>query len=272
MYSVISKVKRALWFKGTPLHFYIFDPRKINEHNPDFRMLTNDTFIISEYFRSIQGEGNYAGANSLFVRFQHCNLRCLWCDTKYTWNKHSGAHRLFTETELKQLILEQAAPHVIFTGGEPALYRLDKLLVPEKKFHVETNGTIIPNRALELRMEDGTVFSRDAMDETVIAGFNWVVSPKLSNSFQEVNEEAIRFWAGNDWCIFKFIAKNQNDLTEIGSFVEDYKIARQKVYIGLEGTTPESQIRPDLVDEIIQLGFHFSPRLHVMLWKNVRGK
>lgn len=258
--------------KGTPIHFYIFAPQKLIENNPDFRMLTDDTFFISEYFRSIQGEGNYTGANSLFVRFQHCNLRCLWCDTKYTWNKHSGAHRLYTTEELQQIIAENAAPHVIFTGGEPALYRLDKLVIPDKKFHVETNGTIIPNQTLDIRMEDGTVFSREAMDEELISKFNWVISPKLSNSFQEINEEAIVFWAKNDWCIFKFIAKNQNDLKEIGLFVEKYDIARQKVYIGLEGTTLESQIRPDLADEIINLGYNFSPRLHVMLWKNVRGK
>ncbi|MDP2338212.1 MAG: 7-carboxy-7-deazaguanine synthase QueE, partial [Bacteroidota bacterium] len=61
--------------------------------NPDFQ----NTYYISEYFQSIQGEGNYTGANSFFIRFQHCNLRCTWCDTKYTWNKHSGAHQLFTD-------------------------------------------------------------------------------------------------------------------------------------------------------------------------------
>ncbi|MDP2338085.1 MAG: hypothetical protein Q8N05_16895, partial [Bacteroidota bacterium] len=170
------------------------------------------------------------------------------------------------------IITENPAAHVIFTGGEPTLYRLDKLVVPDKKFHVESNGTIIPSQALNFQMEDGTLFSREAMDERVISKFNWVISPKLSNSFQEINEEAIVFWAKNEWCIFKFIAKNSNDLTEISAFTTKYDIATQKVFVGLEGTTLESQVKPDLVDKIINLGFNFSPRLHVTIWRNVRGK
>jgi organic radical activating enzyme len=121
-------------------------------------------------------------------------------------------------------------------------------------------------------MDDGSVFSRGAMDEKVISKYNWVISPKLSNSFQEINEEAIVFWAKNEWCIFKFIAKKSSDLTEINDFIDRYAIERGKVFVGLEGATLESQIKPGLVDEIINFGFHFSPRLHVMLWGNVRRK
>ncbi|MDP3431870.1 MAG: 7-carboxy-7-deazaguanine synthase QueE [Bacteroidota bacterium] len=235
-------------------------------------MLTDNIFYVSEYFRSIQGEGNYAGVNSLFIRFQHCNLKCLWCDTKYTWNKHSGLHILYTQTEIKKVVAENTATHVILTGGEPSLYRLDKLDVQGKKFHVESNGTIIPTHPLNIQMDDGSVFSRGAMDEKVISKYNWVISPKLSNSFQEINEEAIVFWAKNEWCIFKFIAKKGSDLTEINDFIDRYAIERAKVFVGLEGATLESQIKPGLVDEIINFGFHFSPRLHVMLWGNVRRK
>jgi organic radical activating enzyme len=230
------------------------------------------TYYVSEYFQSIQGEGNYAGANSFFVRFQHCNLRCSWCDTKFTWHKYSGAHKLFTQTELQRTISENPASHVIFTGGEPALYQLDKLALPGKKFHVESNGTIIPGQPLNITMEDGTVFSREAMDEKVISKFNWVISPKLSNSFQEINEEAIVYFAKKDWPIFKFVAKNKNDLIEINEFISNYSVPRQRVFVGLEGTTLESQIRPEMVDDIINSGFNFSPRLHVMLWGNSRGK
>ena len=235
-------------------------------------MLTDYTYYISEYFQSIQGEGNYSGVNSLFIRFQHCNLRCSWCDTKFTWNKYSGAHKLFTQTELQKVISESQAPHVIFTGGEPTLYQLDKLVLPGKKFHVESNGTIIPSQSLNIRMEDDTVFSREAMDEKVISEFNWVISPKLSNSFQEINEEAIVFFAKKDWSVFKFVAKNKADLIEINDFTNKYSVNRQKVFVGLEGTTLESQIRPEMVEDIINSGFNFSPRLHVMLWGNTRGK
>jgi organic radical activating enzyme len=235
-------------------------------------MLTEYTYYISEYFQSIQGEGNFAGVNSFFIRFQHCNLRCCWCDSKFTWNKYSGTHKLFNQAELQKVISENQAEHVIFTGGEPTLYQLDKLVLQGKKFHVESNGTINPSQSLNIRMEDGTVFCREAMDERIISEFNWVISPKLSNSFQEINDEAIVFFAKKEFSVFKFVAKNSADLNEISRFATNYSIARHKVFVGLEGTTLESQIRPEMVEDIISSGFNFSPRLHVMLWGNTRGK
>jgi 7-carboxy-7-deazaguanine synthase len=232
----------------------------------------NDTYYISEYFESIQGEGNYAGANSLFIRFHFCNLTCTWCDTKYTWHADSGKFEPYTEEQLKQLISAHPSPHIIFTGGEPALYRLDKLVVPNKKYHVETNGTYIPTRPIDTVLKGNVIFKRDAMEESVIRNFNWVISPKLSNSLQEINEESIHFWAGKDYCIFKFIARNEKDLDEIEGIVARFGIDKVKVYIGLEGQTLESQLKPLFVDEIIKRGYHFSPRLHVMLWGARRRK
>ena len=41
---------------------------------------------VSEIFASIQGEGPSAGAAAVFLRLAGCNLRCHWCDTKYTWD------------------------------------------------------------------------------------------------------------------------------------------------------------------------------------------
>ncbi len=74
----------------------------------------NPLFYLSETFESIQGEGNYAGAYSFFVRFQHCNLKCSWCDSKFAWGENERV-TIVSETELKTSIEVSNAPHVIFS-------------------------------------------------------------------------------------------------------------------------------------------------------------
>ena len=236
-------------------------------------MIINDsTYYVSEIFESIQGEGNYAGAYSLFIRFHFCNLTCNWCDTKYTWLEKSGTFKKYSESELKSIITESKPNHIIFTGGEPSLYRLDKLVVPNKKFHVETNGSIIPTEELKVELSDKTQISRLAMSAEIINQFNWVVSPKLSNSYQEINATSLQYWASNSLGIFKFIVKTKFDFEELENLISTYNIDKNIVYIGIEGFTLQSQLQGELVDEIIRRGFNFSPRLHVILWGAKRGK
>jgi 7-carboxy-7-deazaguanine synthase len=233
---------------------------------------TTETYYLSEYFSSIQGEGNYAGVLSLFLRFHFCNLTCSWCDSKYTWNLKSGKYETLESASIKTIISNSKNYHVIFTGGEPTLYSLDKLVLPGKKYHVESNGTIIPTKPFNMVFGDQFSISRPAMDEDIIKSFNWVISPKLSNSRQILNEESLQFWAAREYCIFKFVIRNTADLEEVTNTIQTYHINQKKIYIALEGQTLESQIKPELVDSIMEQGFNFSPRLHVMLWGAKRGK
>ena len=234
-------------------------------------MKTSPAYYVAEVFESIQGEGNYAGVYSLFIRFQHCNLACSWCDSKYTWYKNDT---LIPQTadELKDIIASAAATHIIFTGGEPTLYALDKLVIPGKKYHVETNGTVIPTEPLHIELPDGTYIERVAMKESIIKRFNWVVSPKLSNAINSQNTEYLHYWSARNWGIFKFIIQQSADIDEIEHVINRYSIDKNRVYLAVEGCTLQSQLRPELVDELITKGFHYSPRLHVLLWGAKRKK
>jgi 7-carboxy-7-deazaguanine synthase len=234
-------------------------------------MQKNTDYFLSEYFQSIQGEGNYSGVNSLFIRFYYCNLSCTWCDSKYAWLGNHPENLTFSAESLKSIIAGSSAPHIIFTGGEPTLYALDKLVVPGKKFHVETNGSFIPEKPLDLSLKNNLRIQREGMDLEIIRNFNWVISPKLSNSRQTLNDESMHYWSDKDYCIFKFIIRTQSDIDEVESVIEKFKIQKTKVYLGLEGQTLESQLQPLLVEEFIKRGFNYSPRLHVLLWGNKRG-
>ena len=54
-------------------------------------------FKVIEKFLSIDGEGPTQGELATFIRFQGCNLRCKWCDTKYSYDTNETFEVLSTE-------------------------------------------------------------------------------------------------------------------------------------------------------------------------------
>ena len=100
-----------------------------------------EEMVITEIFKSIQGESTYAGLPCLFVRLTGCNLRCHWCDTAYAFyggQKMSAAEVIARLRQLGGNLVE-------LTGGEPLLqqevYTLtDQLLAQGYRVLVETSG------------------------------------------------------------------------------------------------------------------------------------
>jgi 7-carboxy-7-deazaguanine synthase len=97
--------------------------------------------VITEIFKSIQGESTYAGLPCLFVRLTGCNLRCHWCDTAYAFY---GGQKMSVAQVLARL-QQLGGSLVELTGGEPLLqpeiYPLtDQLLALGFRILVETSG------------------------------------------------------------------------------------------------------------------------------------
>ncbi len=97
--------------------------------------------VITEIFKSIQGESNFAGLPCVFIRLTGCNLRCHWCDTAYAF--HGG--QKMTVGEVMARVQQLGGELVELTGGEPLLqddvYPLtDNLLAEGFKVLVETSG------------------------------------------------------------------------------------------------------------------------------------
>lgn len=99
--------------------------------------------IITEIFKSIQGESSYAGLPCSFVRTTGCNLRCVWCDTEYAF--YGGKEMSIAE------VLAAIEPHhcmlVEITGGEPLLQPdvpelAAELLKRKHRVLVETGGAL----------------------------------------------------------------------------------------------------------------------------------
>lgn len=105
---------------------------------------------ITEYFKSIQGEGKRTGRLSLFLRFYGCNLNCSFCDETTSYNEN----KLYAEYDEKLLAQKIRKEHpnvpVIITGGEPFVQKeslkilLDELYSKVPLICIETNATIDP--------------------------------------------------------------------------------------------------------------------------------
>ena len=78
-----------------------------------------------EHFYTIQGEGKHSGRAAYFVRLAGCDVGCVWCDVKDSWD--SEKHPLVELDHIVAPILASDTEFVVITGGEPAMYDLTYL-------------------------------------------------------------------------------------------------------------------------------------------------
>jgi len=222
---------------------------------------------IAEIFESIQGEGPWAGTQSLFIRTSGCNLRCWFCDTPYTsWKPEGNA---FTLDELSWRVADSLAPDVVLTGGEPMLLP-DLVTLTQrcrelgKRITIETAGTV---------------------DQPVVCDL-MAISPKMSNSVPDdpawhdrheqarYRPEVIRSLLSRYTCILKFVIDQPQDVAEVRAWLSHFS----EVDPGIVWLMPQARTREQLTARsgwlrplATEHGFQFSSRLHIEQFGNVRG-
>ncbi len=80
---------------------------------------------LMEHFYTIQGEGYNAGKAAYFLRLGGCDVGCVWCDVKESWD--ASIHPQVSLEEMLGYIKHVKAQNVVITGGEPLMYDLRSL-------------------------------------------------------------------------------------------------------------------------------------------------
>lgn len=100
---------------------------------------------VIEIFSSIEGEGKRQGQLCTFVRLAGCNMRCPYCDTKYSYEKNANVLTMSVQSIVEK-IKQLGNKNVTITGGEPLLQakEIEEVIkcLPQINFNIETNGTI----------------------------------------------------------------------------------------------------------------------------------
>lgn len=97
---------------------------------------------LMEDFYTIQGEGAYQGHAAYFIRLGGCEVRCVWCDVKDSWDV--DAHSKVSVSEMAKRAKASGTEIVVVTGGEPTMHNLIELTKELKghglRTHIETSG------------------------------------------------------------------------------------------------------------------------------------
>jgi 7-carboxy-7-deazaguanine synthase len=215
------------------------------------------------------------GRAAVFLRLADCNLRCSWCDTRYSWDWTTNDRSLEVSSLPVSDVIGQLmglrilhTDRVIITGGEPLLQRAElinmlmalRFVWPEVRVEIETNGTIPPGDRLA-----------DLVDL-------FVVSPKLSNSGDQpktrLRNLALADFAAREYAEFKFVVLKAVELEEIEQIRLGLKLSPARIWVMPEGDTTDGQLlgMKRLVESVRASGYNFSPRLHALIWGDERGR
>jgi len=100
-------------------------------------IITENKLPVMEAFYTLQGEGFHAGRAAYFIRLGGCDVGCVWCDVKESWDAE-----IHPKISISQIVAD-ASQHngrlAVITGGEPLMYNLDELTAALKDAGFQTN-------------------------------------------------------------------------------------------------------------------------------------
>ena len=186
---------------------------------------------VTEIFRSIQGESTHAGRPCTFVRLTGCPMRCVWCDSEYTF---SGGEHISIEDVLKQ-VRAFGCQLVEVTGGEPLAQQEAHTLIRR-----------LCDEGFEVLIETGGYFSTEGIDERARCHPRCEVSG-LRRRRPESLAQSGRLRADRDEV--KFVIANRADWDYATGVIERYELESKAKAILISPAWDEIDLK-DLADWI----------------------
>ena len=204
---------------------------------------------VTEIFLSIQGESSHAGRPCSFVRLTGCPMRCVWCDSEYTF---TGGEKITFEAIFAKLE-EFGCPLVEVTGGEPLAQKNVFSFIGE-----------LCDRGYEVLIETGGFVSTENVDARAAVILD-VKCPASGES--ERNHWPNLSRLRNDKDEVKFVIADMNDWEFARSVIEQYELTNRAREILISPVHGFAQL-PELAAAVSQSGLpiRLNLQLHKYIW------
>lgn len=210
---------------------------------------------VTEIFRSIQGESTHAGRPCTFVRLTGCPMRCVWCDSEYTF---SGGEHSTIDDVLKQ-VRDLGCRLVEVTGGEPLAQDEARTLIRR-----------LCDEDFEVLIETGGYFPTEGVDERARVILD-VKCPASGEAERNHWPNLGRLRADQDEV--KFVIANRADWDYARGVIEQHELESKAKAILISPAWDEIELK-DLADWVAGSGLavRMQLQLHKYVWgPNARG-
>src|SRR5437763_10774613 len=204
---------------------------------------------VTEIFRSIQGESTHAGRPCAFVRLTGCPMRCVWCDSEYTF---TGGEHVSLDDVLAQ-VHALGCRLVEVTGGDPLAQREAFELIKR-----------LCDEGYEVLIETGGYFSTEKVDERakIILDIKCPASGEAERNHWP-NLERLR--ADRDEV--KFVVADRADWDFAREVIEKYDLQRRALAVLVSPVWGRTDLR-ELADLVASSGLdvRMQLQLHKYIW------
>lgn len=217
------------------------------------------TYKVNEIFSSIDGEGVRTGLPTVFIRLYGCNLKCSYCDTRYSCENNE--YKEMTLMDILEQVLSYGVPRVTLTGGEPLIHEgvkdlINSLVVNGIEVNIETNGAVDLSDFWEFRYSSKVIITMDY---------------KCASSGMEDKMKLWNLKLLQPKDVIKFVVSNYNELEKMEYILKESECkARPYVSPVFGAIEPKELVEYVLDNELNNVTVQV--QLHKIIWNpNMRG-